>query len=129
MKKEYREGGDLGKYASKILKQKEQTTLMAEDITVERVYEDLFTIAKLEGQKTQEEKESTFQVYYMMQVHLKPNFILKILLGTLRLGIAENTVMDALAIAFTKDKENRKALERAYNVSSDLGKVAETIIH
>ena len=26
-----------------------------------------------------------------------------------------------------KDKENRKTLEHAYNVSSDLGKVAETI--
>ena len=35
--------------------------------------------------------------------------------------------MDALAIAYTGSKENRKALEHAYNVSSDLGKVAETI--
>ena len=31
-------------------------------------------------------------------------FILKILIGTLRLGVAENTVMDALAIAFTNNK-------------------------
>jgi len=48
-------------------------------------------------------------------------------LGTLRLGIAENTVMDALAITFSGNKENRKKLQHAYNVSSDLGKVAETI--
>ena len=54
-------------------------------------------------------------------------FILKILLGTLRLGIAENTVMDALAIAFTGKKENREIVENAYNVSSDLGKVAEVV--
>ena len=54
-------------------------------------------------------------------------FILKILLGTLRLGIAENTVMDALAIAFTGKKENREVIENAYNVSSDLGKVAEVL--
>jgi len=58
---------------------------------------------------------------------LEASFILKILLGSLRLGIAENTVMDALAIAFSGKKENRKILEYAYNVSSDLGKVAETI--
>jgi DNA ligase-1 len=58
---------------------------------------------------------------------LEASFILKILLGTMRLGVAENTVMDALAIAYTGGKENRKALEHAYNVSSDLGKVAETI--
>jgi DNA ligase-1 len=54
-------------------------------------------------------------------------FILKILLGTLRLGIAENTVMDALAIAFTGEKENREVIENAYNVSSDLGKVAQVV--
>ncbi|KFM17508.1 DNA ligase protein [Marine Group I thaumarchaeote SCGC RSA3] len=55
------------------------------------------------------------------------SYILKILLGSLRLGIAENTMMDALAIAFSGNKDNRKTLEYAYNVSSDLGKVAETI--
>ena len=54
-------------------------------------------------------------------------FILKILLGTMRLGVAENTVMDALAIAFTNSKENRELVENAYNVSSDLGKVSEVL--
>ena len=127
IEKEYREGGDLGEAASVILKQKEQTTLMAEDITVERVYEDLFTIAKLEGQKTHGRKRKYISGLLHDASPLEAKFILKILLGTLRLGVAENTVMDALAIAFTKDKENRNALERAYNVSSDLGKVAETI--
>ena len=55
---------------------------------------------------------------------VEAKFVLKILLGTLRLGIAENTVMDALAIAFTEKKENREHIESAYNVSSDLGKVS-----
>ena len=54
-------------------------------------------------------------------------FILKILLGTLRLGIAENTLMDALAIAFTGEKSNRESIEHAYNVSSDLGHVSEVV--
>ena len=55
---------------------------------------------------------------------LEAKFVLKILLSTLRLGIAENTVMDALAIAFTGKKENKEQIENAYNVSSDLGKVS-----
>ena len=58
---------------------------------------------------------------------IEAKFILKILLGTLRLGIAENTLMDALAIAFTEKKENRELVEDAYNVSSDLGHVSEII--
>ena len=68
-----------------------------------------------------------FQVYLNDATPQEAKFILKILLGTLRLGIAENTVMDALAIAFTGKKENREIIENAYNVSSDLGKVAEIV--
>ena len=55
---------------------------------------------------------------------VEAKFVMKILLGTLRLGVAENTVMDALAIAFTGKKENKEEIENAYNVSSDLGKVS-----
>ena len=124
---EYRKSGDLGHAASKILEQKEQTTFMVQDITVERVYENLFTIAKLEGSKTQDRKMKYISGLLNDASPVEAKFILKILLGTLRLGIAENTVMDALAIAFTNNKENRKVLEHAYNVSSDLGKVAHTI--
>ena len=47
---EYTKCGDLGHAAAKILEQKTQTTFLMESITVERVYETLFKIAKLEGQ-------------------------------------------------------------------------------
>ena len=124
---EYRNGGDLGHAASVILQQKTQTTFLVEDITVERVYETLFKIANLEGIRSQDMKMKYISSLLNDATPIEASFILKILLGTLRLGVAENTVMDALAIAFTEKKENRKMLEYAYNVSSDLGKVAETI--
>ena len=124
---EYRKGGDLGHAASVILEQKTQTTFLVEDITVERVYETLFKIAKLEGARSQDMKMKYISSLLNDANPLEASFILKILLGTLRLGVAENTVMDALAIAFSGDKGNRRVLEHAYNVSSDLGKVAEAI--
>ena len=124
---EYRKGGDLGHAASIILEQKTQTTFLVEDITVERVYETLFKIAKLEGSHSQDMKMKYISSLLNDASPLEANYILKLLLGTLRLGVAENTVMDALAIAFSGDKDNRKILQHAYNVSSDLGKVAETI--
>ena len=116
---EYRKEGDLGHASSVIMEQKTQTTFLVEDITVERVYETLFKIAKLEGARSQDMKMKYISSLLNDANPLEASFILKILLGTLRLGVAENTVMD--------DKDNRKALEHAYNVSSDLGKVAETI--
>ncbi len=127
IEEEYRKSGDLGQAATIILEQKTQTTFLMEDISVERVYETLFKIAKLEGARSQDMKMKYISSLLNDATPLEASYILKILLGTLRLGVAENTVMDALAIAFTGDKENRKPLEHAYNVSSDLGKVADTI--
>jgi len=121
---DYREGGDLGLTASNILKIKTQTTFTAEQITVERVYETLFKIAKLEGKGSQDLKMKYISSLLNDATPLEAKFVIKILLGTLRLGVAENTVMDALAIAFTGKKENRVQIENAYNVSSDLGKVS-----
>lgn len=127
IEEEYRKEGDLGQAASIILEQKTQTTFLVENITVERVYETLFKIANLGGSRSQDMKMKYISSLLNDASPLEASYILKILLGTLRLGVAENTVMDSLAIAFSGNKENRKILEHAYNVSSDLGKVAEVI--
>jgi DNA ligase-1 len=121
---DYREGGDLGLTASNILKLKTQTTFTVEKITVERVYDTLFKIAKLEGKGSQDLKMKYISSMLNDATPIEAKFVIKILLGTLRLGVAENTVMDALAIAFTGKKENKEEIENAYNVSSDLGKVS-----
>ena len=123
----YKVGGDLGVTAANILKQKTQTTFSAESITLERVYDTLFKIAKLEGKGSQDMKIKYISSLLNDATTNESKFILKILLGTLRLGIAENTLMDALAIAFTDEKSNRVLIENAYNVSSDLGYVSEVV--
>ena len=124
---DYNNGGDLGKTAANILKEKTQTTFAAETITLERVYDTLLKISKLEGKGSQDMKIKYVSSLLNDATPIESKFILKILLGTLRLGIAENTVMDALAIAFTNKKENRGLVENAYNVSSDLGLVSEIL--
>ena len=123
----YNLGGDLGVTAANLLKQKTQTTFATETITLERVYDTLLKIAKLEGRGSQDMKIKYVSSLLNDAKPIEAKFILKILLGTLRLGIAENTLMDALAIAFTEKKENRELIEDSYNVSSDLGHVSEII--
>ena len=113
---DYREGGDLGLTASNILKLKTQTTFTVEKITVERVYDTLFKIAKLEGKGSQDLKMKYISSMLNDATPVEAKFVMKVLLGTLRLGVAENTVMDALAIAFTGKKENKEEIENAYNV-------------
>ena len=94
---------------------------------MDRVYDTLLKISNLEGKGSQDMKMKYISSLLNDATPIESKFVLKILLGTLRLGIAENTVMDALAIAFTGKKENREIVENAYNVSSDLGKVSEVL--
>lgn len=123
----YKETGDVGGAGELALQTKMQTTLFAEDITVERVYSTLDKIASLTGEGSQDMKLKYICSLLNDSTPKESRYILKIITGKLRLGIADYTVLDALAIAFTGDKENRAILERAYNVTSDLGHVAKTI--
>jgi len=123
----YRKTGDLGDTASEVMKSKNQTTLFADKMTVERVYLTLDKIARTVGSGSQEVKLRLVSSLLSDATSRESRYIMKFIMGTLRLGIADYTVMDALALAFTGDKSNRKILENAYNVSSDLGTVAKLL--
>ncbi len=122
----YQEHGDLGIAASVVLSGKTQTTFLTQEITVERVYDTLHRIARLGGSRSQSMKMKYISSLLNDATPQEARFVLKILLGTMRLGVAENTIMDALAEAYTGERSNRRLLEGAYNVSCDLGRVAET---
>ncbi|MHB8547351.1 MAG: ATP-dependent DNA ligase [Nitrosotalea sp.] len=124
---EYRDTGDFGQVASKILEQKTQTTFLSQNITVERVYDTLYKIAELKGARSQDMKMKYISSLLNDATPIEGGFIAKIITSNLRLGIADYTILDALAVAYTGSKENRPSLERAYNVCSDLGKVAKSV--
>ena len=123
----YREIGDLGSVAETILKNKIQTTLFYEKVTIERIYLIFDKISKTTGKGSQETKIKLFASLVNDSSPEECKYIIKFALGTLRLGIADSTIMDALALAYTSDKKNRKILESAYNVSSDLGRVSKIL--
>ncbi len=124
---EYRDEGDFGQVATKILEQKTQTTFLSQNITVERVYDTLYKIAELKGARSQDMKMKYISSLLNDATPIEGGFIAKIITSNLRLGIADYTILDALAVAYTGSKENRPALEHAYNVCSDLGKVSKSV--
>jgi DNA ligase-1 len=127
IEEEYRNTGDFGQVASKILEQKTQTTFLSQNITVERVYDTLYKIAELKGARSQDMKMKYISSLLNDATPTEGGFIAKIITANLRLGIADYTILDALAVAYTGSKKNRPALEHAYNVCSDLGKVAKSV--
>jgi DNA ligase-1 len=120
----YQKTGDLGDAAGEAMKTKGQSTLFSEQMTVERVYSTFDKIARTTGSGSQEVKLRLVSSLLNDATPEESRYIVKFLMGQLRLGIADYSVLDALAIAFTGDKINRNVLENAYNVSSDLGTVA-----
>ncbi len=119
--------GDLGEVAKEIAKNKYQQTLIREKITIERIYSTFEKIAKTTGSQSQFIKLRLISSLLNDATPLESKYIIKFLLGTLRLGIAEYSIIDALAIAYTGNKNNRKMIEETYNVYTDLGTIAEIL--
>ncbi|NIO38216.1 ATP-dependent DNA ligase [Candidatus Bathyarchaeota archaeon] len=120
--------GDIGETAQKFLAKKTQATLFkGSPLTVESVYSTLDKMARASGTGSMDKKLNLLAGLLTSATPKEAKYIIRIVTGSLRLGIADMTVLDALAIAYGGGKEARDALERAYNISSDLGKVAETV--
>ncbi len=117
--------GDLGETAANFLNAKFQITLAQEPLTVLRVYETLDAIATASGSGSQGQKIRLLSGLIADASPTEAKYILRTVTGKMRIGIADMTILDALAVAFCGSKDARGELERAYNLSSDLGTVAK----
>ncbi len=122
-----RKTGDLGDVAAEISTQKVQQSLSSEKLTVEKVYSTLEEIAKTTGSGSANIRMNKLGSLLNSATNLEAKFLVRFVTGKLRLGVADFTVLDALAVAFTEDKKNRTKLEKAYNLTNDLGFVADTL--
>jgi len=126
---DYKKSGDLGLTVEKLLQKKTQTALLTQPLTVSRVYSTFDKIAHATGSGSVELKIRLLTSLLNDASPLEGKFIARMAVGKLRLGVADMTVLDSLALAYGGDKAAREPLERAYNLSSDLGYVATVVSH
>jgi len=122
--------GDIGETAQNLVANKKQTTLLnhlQQPLDVEKVYETLDKMAKASGSGAVDSKTALLAGLLANATSKEAKYVMRTVTGNLRLGIADMTVLDALAIAYGGGKEARELVERAYNISSDLGRVAKTL--
>ncbi len=119
------ETGDLGEAGYQLYEEK--GIKPKKTLTVEEVYKTLRQIAETTGYGSTKKKLDLFISLVENASPLEVKYLLRTIVERLRLGIGDNTIMDALAIAFTGKKENREIIERAYNITSDLGYVAKVL--
>jgi DNA ligase-1 len=98
-----------------------------QDLTVAEVYQQLSLIEKIEGTGSQEKKSKQLQELLRTVDSASAKYIVRIVLGTLRLGFSDMTIIDALSWMETGNKSLRADLEHAYNVCADIGLIAHTL--
>ena len=127
IEEDLKKSGDIGETAQGFIAKKKQVTFFQKTLTVQHVYETLDKMAKTTGAGAVDSKMSLLAGLLSDASPKEAKYLLRTVTGNLRLGIADMTVLDALAIAYGGGKEARELVERAYNISSDLGRVANII--
>jgi DNA ligase-1 len=122
-----KKSGDVGETAQVFVSGKKQVTFFQEPLTVQKVYETLDKMARTSGSGAVDLKLSLLAGLLAAATPKEAKYIMRTVTGNLRLGVADMTVLDALAVAYGGGKEARELVERAYNISSDLGRVARTL--
>ncbi|GBC77057.1 DNA ligase B [bacterium HR08] len=122
----YKKLGDPGLVVERLLEQKKEASARGK-LTVLAVYTRLMEIAEQTGEGSVERKIQGLSDLLAEAGPKEARYIARFVMGRLRLGIGDPTILDALSKAVAGDRSLRPELERAYNLCSDLGLVARTL--
>jgi DNA ligase-1 len=126
----YKRTGDMGETARRALSRRQAQTLLAfaggrrAGLSVAQVYDTLLKVAKASGEGSQDLKVSLLSSLFSQLSPDEAKYVARFVVGRLRLGVADMTLIDALAEAFDVPED---ALERAYNVRPDLGLLGKLV--
>ena len=124
----FKQLGDVGLTAQEFAQSAAvESTGEADGISLQEVYAQLTRITKTVGSGSQEAKVSLLAGLFSHLEPLEAKHVARIVVGRLRVGVGDPTLMDALSVAKAGDKSARPPIERAYNLSTDLGLVARTL--
>src|SRR3989338_982467 len=92
----YKKEGDLGSVAQTLLGKKSQMALSSEKLTLVGVYSAFVRIAKTGGAGSQQMKIKALAQLLNCAIPLEVKYIVRFALATLRIGVGEPTILDAL---------------------------------
>ncbi len=127
VKSKLRKTGDIGAVAEVLLSTSAQQTLFAEEVSVTKVFNELAAVARVSGKGSSKDKVARMVGLISDASPLEAKFIIRTVTSQLRLGLSVMGILDALSLAFTGDKDARDILEHAFNVCSDLRRVAKLL--
>ncbi len=123
LEQKYLDMGDMGELAAWAISKKKQTALFSSALTLERVFNNFLAITEKSGGQSQKKKIQLIADLLHDASPIEARYMIRTVVGKLRLGTGTMTILEALCAAFVS-REDKPVVERAYNVSSDLGMVA-----
>jgi len=121
----YKNKGDLGEVTFGLAKNLKDRKAKKESVS--DVYRKLFAIAKEGGEESQERKLTKVAALLRDLDGESAKYVVRIILGKLRLGFSDKTILDALSWLETGDKSKKGLLENAYNILPDVGILAAKV--
>src|SRR3989440_11815077 len=116
--------GDMGLVAVQVNR---EAGIVPTVLSVDEIFQGLKAIAQTAGKGAVEQRIAKLSDLLTHVDGVSAKYVVRVLLGNLRLGIGDATVLDALAKAKWNDAKKRKLLEGAYQKTSDLGLIARTL--
>jgi len=126
-RKRYGESGDLGKTVEEYRRTTVSLFEKETDLSVEAVFTRLKGLAEQSGTGSQEFKLNILSDLFQKLDPLSCRYLVRIVVGSLRLGFSDMTILDALSWLVNGDKSLRPRIERAFNVRPDLGLLASLV--
>ncbi|MEK6963153.1 MAG: ATP-dependent DNA ligase [Nanoarchaeota archaeon] len=147
VEKKWAELGDLGKVASELLKNKSQSTLASQSLSMDKVFANIQKISKVEGAGSVDQKLKLIAELLSNASSLEARYIIRTVLEDLRVGLGPGVLRDAIVWAYLAPKiryipelqsievEDREAYnnlveltQAAYDKLNDFAMVAEVAV-
>ncbi len=125
--KKFRKIGDLGDIARELAEKKRQSTLFSKRLIVKKVFDNLRKIMSIEGHGTVDIKMGLVSELLGSATEKEAKYIVRTLLGDLRVGVADGIIRDAIAEAFFAERKNEVVdkIEEVYGMCNDFAEVFE----
>jgi DNA ligase-1 len=120
--KNFKKTGDLGISVEELSTKRKQITLGRKNLTIDKVFENIQLISKQVGSKSQERKLNLITELLIQAKSKEAKYIVRTILGELRIGVAEGIVRDAIAESFNISPED---VENAWFLNPDYGEIAQ----
>ncbi|MEK7285767.1 MAG: ATP-dependent DNA ligase [Nitrospirota bacterium] len=111
--------GDIGKTAAQFILKKE-----CRNPTISEVYSAIYQMAMMNGEGSVDQKIDALSHLFSCLSPVEAKYVARFVAGQLRLGSGDATILEALALS-QGSRTFRPALDRAYNLISDLGLLAK----